>query len=436
MSELTARSALQVTDPTDAAYRKIHRRVIPFLMLCYLFASLDRSNVAFAKLHFVEDLGFDDAIYGLGAGIFALGYILFEVPSNLLLQRIGIRRTLLRIMVAWGLCCALLAFIGLPWHFYLLRFLLGVAEAGFFPGVLFFLSRWAPAARRARLTALFMTSIAVSGIVGGPLSGQIVASFDGMAGLAGWQWLFIVEGLPSCALGVMAFFYLQESPAEARWLTAQERAAVMKDIDSEQQRKPRPQHEASVLAIARTPMFLPLAVMAFAIMTSTGGLFVWLPTMIRNVGIVDLRTIGLISAVPFLLGAIAQFFIARHSDRTGERRGHAAWPALVGGLGWLVMPIASFDPLWSLLAMCIATAGTFGAMAPFWALPPTLLSQGNVAVGIALLTSIGGLGNFISPPIIGWISVQTGSLASGQVYFGALLLAASAVTLVGIRPRS
>jgi D-galactonate transporter len=436
MSELTARSGLQVADPADAAYRKIYRRVIPFLMLCYLFASLDRSNVAFAKLHFVEDLGFDDAIYGLGAGIFALGYILFEVPSNLLLQRIGIRRTLLRIMVAWGLCCALLAFIKLPWHFYTLRFLLGVAEAGFFPGVLFFLSRWAPAARRARLTALFMASIAVSGIVGGPLSGQIVASFDGMAGLAGWQWLFIVEGLPSCALGVMAFFYLQESPAEARWLTAEERAAVMKDIDSEQQSKPRPQNETSLLEIVRMPLFAPLAVMAFAIMTSTGGLFVWLPTMIRNVGILDLRTIGLISAVPFLLGAVAQFLIARHSDRTAERRGHAAWPALVGGLGWLLMPIVSFDPLWSLLAMCIATAGTFGAMGPFWALPPTLLSHRNVAVGIALLTSIGGLGNFISPPIIGWISVQTGSLASGQIYFGALLLIASISTLIAVRPRS
>lgn len=428
---ITAPATVPLADPTDAAYRKIYRRVIPFLMLCYLFASLDRSNVAFAKLQFVEDLGFDDAIYGLGAGIFALGYLLFEVPSNLLLQRIGIRKTLLRIMVAWGLCCALLAFIELPWHFYTLRFLLGVAEAGFFPGVLFYLSRWAPAARRARLTALFMASIAVSGILGGPLSGQIMASLDGAAGMAGWQWLFIVEGLPSCLLGVVAYFFLSESPADARWLTSDERAAVVRDLDAERPSAPATHGGASIMAVVRRPVFYPLAIMAFAIITSTGGLFVWMPTMIRNVGLHDLWTIGLVSAIPFVLGAVAQFFIARHSDRSGERHHHAILPALVGGAGWLLMPLLSFDPALSVLAMCVATGGTFGAMGPFWTLPPALLPRHSIAVGIALLTTVGGLGNFISPPIIGWISAQTGSLASGQVYFGCLMLAGGAALLIG-----
>jgi MFS family permease len=337
------------------------------------------------------------------------------------LQRIGVRATLMRIMVLWGLCCTLLAFMTTPVHFYVLRFLLGAAEAGFFPGVIYYLTRWAPPARRARLIALFMASIALSGILGGPISASIMHGMAGVSGLAGWQWVFILEGLPSCVVGVVAFFYLSESPADARWLEAREKAALLIELDQGGQ-KPKHGSLRDALAVVRTRQFAALAIAAFALLTGTGGIFLWLPSILRNAGVVDVWCIGLYSSVPFTIGAIAQFLVARNSDRTGERRLHACLSFVVAAIGWCAAAVWHDQPVAALAAMSVAVAGTLAAMGPFWTLPPRYFAGPNAAVGIAIVTTIGGVGNFVSPPLVGFISASTGSLVAAQLCFATLML--------------
>jgi MFS family permease len=284
---------VDATSQAEAAYRKIYWRIIPFLMLCYLVAFVDRSNIGFAKLQFVKDLGLTEAVYGFGAGIFYLGYILFEVPSNLMLEKVGVRKTLLRIMTVWGVCSAATAFIATDWHLYILRFLLGAGEAGFFPGILFYLTLWTPAKRRARLTAMFMASIGVSGIIGGPLSGAIMTHLDGVWGLAGWQWLFLAEGVPAALLGVIAFFYLKDSPADATWLTDGEKATVLADLEAEKAAQSQNSHHSFGAAL-RAKKFYVLVGLALALIAGTGGIFFWLPTIIRSSGVHDVWDIGLL----------------------------------------------------------------------------------------------------------------------------------------------
>ena len=423
------------TDPAaqaDAAYRKIYLRIIPFLMLCYLIAFVDRSNIGFAKLQFVKDLGFTETVYGFGAGIFYLGYILLEVPSNLILEKIGVRKTMLRIMVVWGICGALTAFITAAWHLYILRFLLGAAEAGFFPGVLFYLTLWTPAKRRARLTAMFMASIGVSGIIGGPLSGAVMTHLAGVWGLAGWQWLFIAEGLPAILLGIIAFFYLNDTPRDAVWLTDAEKAIVLSDLEAEKAAESGHSHHSFTAALG-APKFYVLVGLALALIAGTGGIFFWLPTIIRNTGMQSVWDIGLLSAIPFVIGVVVQFLVARHSDQTMERRWHACVPAIVAGIGWVLMPYVAQSPALSVAALTLATAGTLGAMGPFWTMPSSFLTGPARAGGIALITTLGGIGSFFSPWIVGWMATVTGSLAVGQFYYGALMFIGAGILLIGIR---
>ncbi|MDC7789647.1 MFS transporter [Rhodoplanes sp. TEM] len=420
-----------VVSDADVAYRKIFLRILPFLMFCYLLAFVDRSNIGFAKLHFMRDLGFSEAVYGFAAGVFYLGYILCEVPSNLILERIGVRKTLMRIMVVWGLCAAATAAITADWHLYVLRFLLGAGEAGFFPGMLFYLTLWTPAKRRARLTAVFMASIGVSGIIGGPLSGWIMTSMAGVHGLAGWQWLFIVEGLPTVACGIVAFFYLQDSPRDATWLTDREKALVLADLEAESAAQKERSHHSFGAAL-RAPKFYVLVGLALGLLAGTGGIFFWLPTIIRNAGVKDVLTVGLLSAIPFIVGVAVQQIVAWHSDKTLERRWHAAGPALIAGLGWVVLPAVSSSPALSLAALTLTTAGTLGAMGPFWTLPASFLTGPARAGGIALITTLGGVGSFFSPWLVGWITSHTGTLTAGQYYYGALMVVGAVVLLLGI----
>lgn len=403
----------------ETAYRKMMWRLMPFLVLCYLAAFVDRSNVGFAKLQFLHDLGFTEAIYGVGAGLFYLGYMLFEVPSNLHLARHGARATLLRIMVLWGLTSAAMAVMRTPLQFYGLRALLGAAEAGFFPGVLLYLTYWVPPQRRARFTSLFMMSIAISGVVGGPLAGLIMGSLDGWRDLRGWQWLFIIEGLPSCVLGVVAYFYLSDRPAQARWLSVDEKAAVAADLAPSV--RPEPGRHGDILAALRDSRFFTITAMAFALFTSVSGVTLWLPTVLRNSGLSGVLQIGLLSAIPYSIGAVAQYLVGRSSDRRLERRIHAAIPALCGAVGWTLLPSVSTQPGLALAVMTLATAGTLAAMPPFWSLPPALLSGTAAAAGIALVSTVGSLGSFLSPMVIGWLAEKTGSLAAGQYYVAGIL---------------
>jgi MFS family permease len=404
----------------DGINKKVALRILPFLVLGYIVAFIDRANIGFGKLAFTSQLGFNETIYGLGAGIFYLGYILLEVPSNLYLNKVGVRKTFLRIMVLWGLACAAIAYMTQPSHFYILRFLLGAAEAGLFPGVLLYLTFWVPRATRARVTAIFMASIPIAGMLGGPLAGLLMREMEGVGDMRGWQWLFIIEGLPAILLGVLAYFYLDDKPKNAKWLSDSEKTALISEIESEQIKEPgvKP-HPLSALKDVHTYV---LAAPAFSLMVSTAGIFLWMPTVIRRAGIEDTAHIGLLSVIPFFVGFVVQFLNGRHSDKTGERRWHAAVSAVVGAAGWALLPLMVSSAAGSILCLTIATAGTFGAMGPFWSLPQTLLSPAKAPAGIALVSTLAGFGNFISPIIVGWLADETGSLAAGQYYYAVLLV--------------
>ncbi len=420
----------------DETYRIVSRRLIPFLVVCYIMAYIDRSNIGIAKLGFMDTLGFSEAVYGLAGGLFYLGYSLFEVPSNLWMKRIGARLTIARIMFLWSLFSAMTAFMLVPWHFYTLRFLLGVAEAGFFPGVLLYLSYWAPAARRARMTAQFMAAMALAGIIANPLGGVIMTSMEGVAGLHGWQWLFLIEGLPGCALAIVAFFYLTNKPSEAKWLTDRQKTLLAEDLEREAVVTGVQKHGRFVDAI-KDPRFFSLAIMAAAMISGLAGLALWIPTIIRESGIKDMVTVGLLSALPYVFGVVAQQMIARSSDRRQERRWHAAAPALFGALSWLCLPLAQGNVVLSVMAVCGIGIGMFGATGPFWSLPATYLKGTAAAGGIAIITSCGAAAGFVSPIIVGWLIDHTGSMASAQIYFGTLLAfgAILLVVLAGAKPK-
>lgn len=418
----------------DQVYRKVTWHLMPMLVVCYIAAFIGRSNVGFAKLQFMADLGFNETIYGLGAGLFYVGYMLFEVPSNLYLAKKGLRRTLLRIMTLWGLASASMALMHTANQFYFVRALLGAAEAGFFPGALLYLTFWVPNRRRARITSLFMISMAVSGVIGGPISGAVMSALDGWHGLRGWQWLFIVEGLPSCILAVVAYYYFSDGPAQARWLTDAEKALIADDLAHDTSRT-RGQHSSPWRALLDR-RFLLLIVMAFALFTGTSGVFLWLPSIIRDAGIKGYWNIGLLSAVPFSVAAVVQYLIGRSSDRNLERRWHAVVPALCGAVGWLLLPMAFGRPMLSLAVITLATAGTLGSMPPFWTLPSSLLSGTAAAAGIALVSTVGSLGSFVSPMIIGSLATRTGSLATGH-YYVAFVLVVGALAIFSIgQPRT
>ena len=419
----------------NAVYRKVLWRIMPFLMLCYIVAFIDRANIGFAKLHFITDLGFNDAIYGIGAGIFYVGYILFEVPSNMVLHKNGVRQTLLRIMVLWGVFSAGMAFMQTATHFYVMRFLLGAAEAGMFPGMLLYLTYWVPLNRRARFNALFTASIPLAGMLGGPLSGWLMHTFEGVAGMKGWQWMFIVEGLPACALGLVAYFYLQDGPASAKWLTASQKNIISEDLAKSVSIK-KNGGEHSYMDAIRDPKLYWLSGMGIAVLVSTGGVFFWLPTIIRKSGIENVMTIGILSVIPFLIALIVQYLNARHSDRTGERRWHVAIPAFCAAIGWASLPSVQGNVPLSLLMLTLATAGTLGLTGPFWTLPSSFLSGKAAAGGIALLSTFAGLGSVFSPMLVGWLSSTTGSLAMGQYYFAALMLFGAVTLLIGVKPEA
>ncbi|MDB6084702.1 MAG: putative phthalate transporter [Gammaproteobacteria bacterium] len=416
----------------DDVYRKMAWRIIPFLMLCYVFAYLDRSNIGLAKIVLSKQLGFNEAVYGFGAGLFYLGYCLFEVPSNLLLKKMGARSVFMRIAMAWGIVSAAFAFMSNREAFYILRFLLGVAEAGFFPGVLLYLTVWAPASRRARFTAIFMSSMAFAGLIGGPLSGWLMTATDGRAGIQGWQWMFLLEGVPACLLGVTAYFVLVDSPAQARWLDDREREIIRRDLlDDEEGLVERP--HTTFGAALRDPRLYFLAGMSVALISGIGGISLWLPSILHRAGITNIGRLGLLSSLPYAAAIVSQQYIARRSDRHRERRWHAAVPAICGGLGWLMLPFVSSRPTVSLLCLTVAAAGTFGATGPFWSLPAAYLRGTAAAGGIAVITTFGGFAAFLSPLLVGWAAEKTGSLAAGQYYYGALLISGACLLIAGTR---
>jgi D-galactonate transporter len=422
------------SDPASAAdldklYARVSRRLLPFLFLCYVAAYLDRVNVGFAKLQMQADLALSDTVYGIGAGIFFLGYFLFEIPSNLLMERVGARRWIARIMISWGLVSATTMFATGPASFYALRFLLGVAEAGFFPGVVLYLTYWYPAQRRARIVALFMSGVAVAGVVGGPLSGAIMAGLAGQAGLHGWQWLFLLEGVPSIALGIWTLAWLDDNIRAARWLNDADKVALEAALAPEAAAK---QHLPLARLFASGTVWL-LALVYFLCVMGLYGVSFWLPQLLRNSGVQDVLDIGLLTAIPYGVAAVAMVVAARHSDRSGERRWHTAIAAFAGAAGLTIATAYAHDTVLALAALSLATAGILTTFPIFWSLPTALLGGTAAAAGIALVNSVGNLAGFASPYLVGAIRDATGSTAVGIMVLSASLLLGGLLVLVVAR---
>lgn len=404
-----------------AVYRRIDLHVLPLLVCCYLLAYLDRINIGFAKLQMQSDIGITDAVFGVGAGIFFLGYMLFEIPSNLLLPRLGARKTLSRIMVLWGLTSAAMMFVHDVHSFYILRFMLGVFEAGFAPGMVFYLTRWYPQARMAQVMAFVMAAAPLGGIIGAPLSTWIMASLAGVHGLAGWQWMFLIEGLPCVALGVVTFFCLDDRIESARWLSSDEKTSLLQDIGS------RKASHAGFKDVCTDSRVYAMALAYFCLICGIYAVSFWLPTILRSAGVSDLMTTGFLSAIPYGFAVVAMWVIGRSSDKRMERRWHSAVPAIVGAIA-LAISALTIGSLWiSLVSITLATALTWAAYTVFWAMPSQHLKGDVAAGGIALINTIGLVGGFISPSIIGWVKSATGSMQTALLPTVALLAVGASV---------
>jgi D-galactonate transporter len=406
----------------EQVYRKVIWRLMPFLTICYIVSYLDRANISFAKLQFMNDLGFSEAAYGLGAGLFFVGYVLFEVPSNVLMQRIGARRTLLRIMVLWGLISSAMMFVSSPTLFYVMRFFLGAAEAGFFPGVIYYLTFWFPSARRGRVTGIFMLGAAAAGIIGGPVSTWIMVHLSGIHGLHGWQWLFLLEGLPAVTLGVVAYFFLCDKPADAKWLSAREKAIVLGDLADEEKRAPGTKGHGLRDALSNPKVYVGI-VGYFCVLVTFNAIGFWAPTIIRDVGVKDLVDIGWLSSVVFLAGALGTYLIGFSSDRKMERRWHLVASCAAIALCFALLPLAHHNVALAIALLSLAATASYGSFVVFWTIPPSFLPSDSKAGGIALITSLGGIGAFVSPTLVGAMKEGTGSIYAGLVILGTISLA-------------
>ncbi|MBU3077387.1 MFS transporter [Sphingomonas quercus] len=399
-------------------YRKIALRVIPFLFICYLFNYIDRVNVGFAKLQMLEELGMSEAVYGLGAGIFFIGYLVCGIPSNLMLQKVGARRWIALMMVSWGLFSTALMFVRTPAGFYMLRLLTGAAEAGFFPGIVLYLTRWFPQARHGRVMTLFMSAIPISGVLGGPVSGWILGHFSaGQHGLSAWQWLFLLQGLPTVVLGMLVWFVLDDGAEQADWLSPGEKRALRDDLARDEAARP----EGAAITFGgmiRNPVIWLLGALYFFIQSGVYGINFWLPTIIANSGHADPVAIGLLSAIPYLAAVIFMVAMGHSADRRRERRWHLVVP-LALSLAGLLIAAAAQDPGVSLAGMTLATAGALTGLPLFWPLANSQLSAATAAAGFALINSCGQIAGFVSPYLIGLIKDSTGNTATALIALAA-----------------
>ena len=435
-----------------ATYDKVAWKLIPFLFLCYIVAFLDRVNVGFAKLQMAPDLQFTDVVYGFGAGIFFIGYFIFEVPSNVILEKVGARVWIARIMITWGIISSAFMFTNdIHWGvvattfnctdaeftFYFLRFLLGVAEAGFFPGIILYLTYWFPGARRAKMVALFMTAIAISNVIGSPVSGAIMQYMDGANGWRGWQWLFLLEGIPSVIIGVLVFVLLPNGPRSAKWLTPQQQELIVQRMQEDDAGKDELVKRHSFMDAFKDGRVWALAVVYFCGVVCFYAVNFWMPTIIQELGIDkgDFLKVGLLSMIPWGLAAIAMVVWAAHSDRTQERRWHAAGGLMVGVAGLVLLALVGHDPVMSIIALSLVTVGILSWVATFWSLPTSFLSGTAAAAGIAWINSVGNLGGHFGPDLIGRIRMATGG-SSQAAFFTLAIVGAIGVVIILLLPKT
>jgi MFS transporter, ACS family, tartrate transporter len=425
----------------DLVVRKVARRIVPYIFICYIINYLDRFNVSFAALEMSGDLGFSEMTYGLGASMFFVGYVFFEIPSNLIMLRVGARIWIARIMMTWGLASTCMIFVKSPFNFYLLRLLLGVAEAGFFPGMILYLTYWIPAGERARAFALFLTSTSLAGVVGGPISG-ILFKMGGVYGLKGWQWLFLLEGVPAILLGWVTLFYLVDKPEQANWLSSAERNWLSETIKKEQEDK-KLGHSLTLWQALKHPRVWQLCLLYFSVVISFYGVAFWLPQIVKSFSGLSNSAVAMLSAVPYLSASICMVIVANHSDKMRERKWHVALPAFAGclGLGLAVFFLENHYPLAAFFSLCLAASGIWSTLGPFWSLPTAFLGGTAAAGGVALINSIGNVGGFVGPYIIGYIKQTTQSFTSGMLVLAGTLLIAGFLALrvnekLGPRTRS
>ena len=422
----------RVDDHIEAVYSKVGWRIMPLLIVCYIVAYLDRINIGYALLQMKQTLPFTDAVYALGAGIFFIGYFLFEVPSNLMLEKIGARKTLLRIMFCWGVVAALMMFVQTPTQFYVARFLLGVFEAGFFPGIVLYLTYWYPSARRGAIIAIFMTATTVVGVIAGPLCGGIMKYLDGANGWHGWQWLFLVQGVPASVLGIVAFYYLQDKPEQADWLNAEQKNALRHDLDNDVPLVANAGH-ASFWHMLRDPKVYMLALVYFMLLGATYTMVFWVPTLVKSWGISDLLLIGIYAALPNVFGVIGMVLIGRSSDKRKERRWHFIACTLIAAIGLLFTTVTQGNFLGSEAALCFAVIGIASATPLFFAVTTEYLSKEAAAGGIALISSLGNLGAAVSPAVTGAINASTGSPVYSMYLVSALYVLSGFLLFVTVR---
>ena len=426
----------------QATFSKVASRLIPFLFLCYIVAFLDRVNVGFAKLQMAGDLQFSDAVYGFGAGIFFIGYFIFEVPSNVILEKVGARIWIARIMITWGIISSAFMFAGqIHWgpiagalnctdaqfSFYFLRFWLGVAEAGFFPGIILYLTYWFPGARRAKVVALFMTAIGVSNMIGSPVSGAIMQFMDGANGWRGWQWLFLLEGIPSIVIGCLVFVMLPNGPKSVEWLTPTEKDLVLKRVEEDNVGKKEAGGKHSLTDAFKDGRVWALAAVYFCGAVTFYAVNFWMPTIVQELGIdkKNFLQVGLVSMIPWGATIIAMIYWGSHSDRTGERHWHSASGFLVEFVGLVILALANHSPIVSIFALTLVTTGWAAFVVTFWSLPTAFLSGTAAAAGIALINSVGNLGGYFGPDMIGRIRTANGGAADAAFF------ALAAVALIG-----
>ena len=415
----------------ERTYAKVTWRLLPLLFLCYIVAYLDRVNVGFAKLQMLSDLQFSETVYGLGAGIFFLGYFLFEVPSNLILHRVGARRWIARIMITWGLISSAMMFVTTPTMFYILRFLLGVAEAGFFPGIILYLTYWYPAHRRGRITSLFMTAVPLAGVIGSPVSGWIMERFAGLHGWAGWQWLFLLEGMPSVLVGILVLVYLENGIQSAKWLTDAEKTYLADQIRNDK----APDSDHSFGGAMRNPKVWILSFIYFGVVMGLYGIGFWLPTLVKATGVKSAMDIGLLSAIPYAAATLAMVLVGRSADARRERRWHFAIPCFVGAVGLVMSAVYAANTQLALLSLTLACAGILGALPLFWSCPTAILTGAAAAGGIAWINSLGNLAGFVSPYMVGYIKDLTQSTNAGMYALAAFLVMSALLMLLCIPAR-
>ncbi|OUM26813.1 MFS transporter [Pseudomonas sp. 1239] len=412
----------------DSTHGTVTWRLMPLLLVCYLFAHLDRINIGFAKMQMSSDLHFSDTVYGFGAGLFFIAYALFGVPSNMALDRVGPRRWIATLMIVWGALSTGMLWVESASGFYVLRFLLGVAEAGFFPGILVYLNRWYPARRRGQITALFAIAVPMAGVIGGPLSGGILELFHDAAGLRGWQWMFLIEGAPVMLLGLVVLKRLPDSFEHVSWLDAGQKQHLREQLANEEQRK----SITSFGGILRNRQVWLLVAVYFAVMLAVNTLAFWMPTLIHGAGIGSDGRVGLLSAIPYLAGCLFMIACGRSSDRQRERRWHLCVPLLMSALGIAVAGLAPGNPLMVLGGLIVAGMGASAALPMFWQLPPAFLSNTTQAAGIALISSFGSIASFLAPYLIGWMRDTTHS-ASLALYVLALFIALGGLLVLRTR---